>query len=83
MASQRIISHRASCPRPIADASPSAEINKNRGLSISSPLSRIFTRSWRARRLPCPRSGYSDEAGRGYRSEAGRCSDVKPATIPI
>src|SRR3954452_279527 len=27
--------------------------------------------------------GYSDEAGRGYRSEAGRCSDVKPATIPI
>ena len=26
---------------------------------------------------------YSDEAGRGYRSEAGRCSDVKPATIPI
>ncbi len=28
-------------------------------------------------------SGYSDEAGRGYRSEAGRCSDVKPATIPI
>jgi hypothetical protein len=29
------------------------------------------------------RGGYSDEAGRGYRSEAGRCSDVKPATIPI
>jgi hypothetical protein len=28
-------------------------------------------------------AGYSDEAGRGYRSEAGRCSDVKPATIPI
>ena len=27
--------------------------------------------------------GYSDEAGRGYRSEAGRCSDVKPATVPI
>jgi len=26
---------------------------------------------------------YSDEAGRGFRSEAGRCSDVKPATIPI
>jgi hypothetical protein len=25
----------------------------------------------------------SDEAGRGFRSEAGRCSDVKPATIPI
>src|SRR4051794_36014711 len=27
--------------------------------------------------------GYSDEAGRGYRSKAGRCSDVKPATILI
>jgi hypothetical protein len=26
---------------------------------------------------------YSDEAGRGFQSEAGRCSDVKPATIPI
>ena len=26
---------------------------------------------------------YSDEAGRGFRFEAGRCSDVKPATIPI
>jgi hypothetical protein len=30
-----------------------------------------------------PIDGYSDEAGRGYRSEAGRCSDVKPATILI
>ncbi|HMC74131.1 MAG TPA: hypothetical protein VKG87_07500, partial [Terriglobales bacterium] len=29
------------------------------------------------------KAGYSDEAGRGYRSEAGRCSDVKPATVPI
>jgi len=29
------------------------------------------------------RIAYSDEAGRGFRSEAGRCSDVKPATIPI
>jgi len=28
-------------------------------------------------------TAYSDEAGRGFRSEAGRCSDVKPATIPI
>jgi transposase-like protein len=25
----------------------------------------------------------SDEAGRGFQSEAGRCSDVKPATVPI
>ena len=25
----------------------------------------------------------SDEAGRGFRSEAGRRSDVKPATLPI
>ena len=26
---------------------------------------------------------YSDEAGRGFRFEAGRHSDVKPATVPI
>jgi hypothetical protein len=26
---------------------------------------------------------YSDEAGRGFRFQAGHCSDVKPATIPI
>lgn len=32
---------------------------------------------------PFDLSAYSDEAGRGFRSEAGRCSDVKPATIPI
>ncbi len=25
----------------------------------------------------------SDASGRGFRSEAGRSSDVKPATIPI
>ena len=25
----------------------------------------------------------SDEAGRSFRFEAGRCSDVMPATIPI
>ena len=26
---------------------------------------------------------YSDEAGRGFRFEAGRHSDAKPATVPI
>jgi hypothetical protein len=26
---------------------------------------------------------YSDEAGRGFRFEAGRRSEAKPATIPI
>jgi hypothetical protein len=28
-------------------------------------------------------SAYSDEAGRGFRFEAGRRSEAKPATIPI
>jgi hypothetical protein len=36
----------------------------------------------RPRRGTAP-SAYSDEAGRGFQSEAGRCSDVKPATVPI
>ena len=30
-----------------------------------------------------PKHADSDEAGRGFRSEAGRRSDVKPATLPI
>ena len=29
------------------------------------------------------RVAYSDEAGRGFRFEAGRRSEAKPATIPI
>lgn len=28
-------------------------------------------------------TAYSDEAGRGFRFEAGRRSEAKPATIPI
>jgi hypothetical protein len=28
-------------------------------------------------------AAYSDEAGRGFRFEAGRRSEAKPATIPI
>jgi hypothetical protein len=28
-------------------------------------------------------NAYSDEAGRGFRFEAGRRSEAKPATIPI
>jgi hypothetical protein len=28
-------------------------------------------------------AAYSDEAGRGFRSEAGRHSEAKPATGPI
>jgi hypothetical protein len=29
------------------------------------------------------KGAYSDEAGRGFRFEAGRRSEAKPATIPI
>ena len=31
----------------------------------------------------CGSSAYSDEAGRGFRFEAGRHSEAKPATGPI
>ena len=31
----------------------------------------------------CASSAYSDEAGRGFRFEAGRHSEAKPATGPI
>jgi hypothetical protein len=34
-------------------------------------------------RLPIVLNAYSDEAGRGFRFEAGRRSEAKPATIPI
>jgi hypothetical protein len=42
----------------------------------------------RAKKAEDPRalarkSAYSDEAGRGFRFEAGRRSEAKPATIPI
>src|SRR3954449_2320423 len=56
---------------------------------IDDPVNRaksvVFTEEGlkRAEELFRAMFGYSDEAGRGYRSEAGRCSDVKPATIPI
>jgi transposase-like protein len=39
-----------------------------------------FTPEFRAEAV---RLAYSDEAGRGFRFEAGRRSEAKPATIPI
>jgi len=55
---------------------------------IEHRLFSFITGNWRSKPLVShqvivQRIAYSDEAGRGFRSEAGRCSDVKPATIPI
>ncbi|WP_041929392.1 hypothetical protein [Methylorubrum extorquens] len=42
-----------------------------------------FHRSTSAREVSVRTDAYSDEAGRGFRFEAGRHSEAKPATVPI
>ncbi|MFL4967846.1 MAG: hypothetical protein ACJ8EU_03885 [Xanthobacteraceae bacterium] len=51
------------------------------GLAVTQPFAEL--QEERMMNHPAPEIADSDEAGRGYRSEAGRCSDVKPATVPI